>query len=412
MATLVWIGFVALILGLLALDLGVFHRRDHVISITEALGWSAVWVAVSLVFNAFVYLLYQHHWGGFGTLAHHEATGAQAALAFFTGYLVEKSLSVDNIFVIAMIFGYFGVPLQLQHRVLYWGILGALVMRGVMIGAGAALIATFSWMIYVFGGLLLVTAAKLLVTETETMEPEKNLAVRAVRRLFPVTERYEGHSFFVRQSGRLAATPLFVALVVVETSDVMFAVDSIPAIFAITQDPFIVYTSNVCAILGLRALYFALAGIIERFRYLKVSLVFLLAFIGVKMIISHHHPIPTWVSLTVIAGTLFVGVVASLLATPRAGEPSGSPLGGELPRLATTSLGQARRVVVLVVSSTVAVLAAVAFFLPVPTWPVALAAAALVGLEGFWAWRWLRRLQREAEEAWRAVPRRDDPGGE
>ncbi len=401
--TLVWIGFVTLVLGLLALDLGVFHRRNHVIAIPEALGWSALWVAVSLVFNVFVYVLYHNHWFGFGTLGHHEASGGEAALAFLTGYLVEKSLSVDNIFVIALIFGFFGVPLQLQHRVLYWGILGALVMRGVMIGAGAALIATFSWMTYVFGAILLLTAAKLLVTSHDTIEPDRNLAVRLVRRVFPVTARFEGSHFFVRREHRFAVTPLFVALVVVETSDVMFAVDSIPAIFAITQDPFIVYTSNVCAILGLRALYFALAGIIERFRYLKVSLVFLLAFIGVKMLIAHHYPIPTWVSLTVIAGVLFVGVVASLIAPTRQTEPIPSRFGATPPRLISATPQQAHRMILFVVASTAAVVCAVAFFLPWPSLPVVLAGGLVVALELLLGWRWLKAIRRRMEEAWRAV---------
>ena len=403
--TLIWIGFVAFILGLLALDLGVFHRRQHVIAIPEALGWSALWISVSLLFNVFVYVLYSHHWFGFGTLAHHEASGGDAALAFFTGYLVEKSLSVDNIFVIALIFGYFGVPLQLQHRVLYWGILGALVMRGVMIGMGAALIATFSWMTYVFGAILLLTAAKLLVTSQETIEPDRNLAVRLVRRVFPVTSRFEGHHFFVRRERTLAITPLFVALVVVETSDAMFAVDSIPAIFAITQDPFIVYTSNVCAILGLRALYFALAGIIERFRYLKVSLVFLLAFIGVKMLLAHHHPIPTWVSLTVIASLLFVGVVASLIAPTRRAEAVPTPVRFALPRLTSATPQQAHRMIMLLVTFTVAVVCAVAFFLPWPSLPVVLMGGLLVSLELVLGWRWLRAIRRRMEEAWRALGR-------
>jgi len=400
---LVWFGFVVLVLGLLALDLGVFHRRQHVIAIPEALGWSALWVAVSLVFNVLVYVLYNHHWLGFGTLGHHEASGGEAALAFFTGYLVEKSLSVDNIFVIALIFGYFGVPLQLQHRVLYWGILGALVMRGVMIGMGAALIATFSWMTYVFGAILLLTAAKLLVTSHDTIEPDRNLAVRLVRRVLPVTDRFEGSHFFVRQGHRLAATPLFVALVVVETSDVMFAVDSIPAIFAITQDPFIVYTSNVCAILGLRALYFALAGIIEHFRYLKVSLVFLLAFIGVKMLLAHLHPIPTWVSLTVIASVLFVGVVASLIAPIRHAGTAPSPVGHGTSHQPAVTPRQAHRVIALVGASTLAVVFAVAFLLPWPSLPVVLVGGLVVALELHLGWRWLSSIRRRMREAWRAT---------
>ncbi len=330
MTAVVWVGFLLLIFGLLALDLGVFHRRERVISVREALAWSVFWVVLSLIFNFFVYQLYEHHWFGFGLHAGHggmTTDGTQAALQFLTGYVVEKSLSVDNIFVIAVIFSYFGVPRLYQHRVLYWGILGALVMRGVMIGAGAALIATFSWMIYVFGVVLLVSAARLLVVREDAIDPDANPAVRLVRRLYPVTPSFEGHSFFVHRDGRTMATPLFVALVVVETTDVVFAVDSIPAIFAITTDPFIVFTSNVFAILGLRALFFALAGIIQKFHYLKTSLVFVLAYIGVKMLLSHHYPIPTAVSLAVIGGLIAVGVIASLVtpAPDRSGDDEGTP---------------------------------------------------------------------------------------
>jgi tellurite resistance protein TerC len=394
MAILVWIGFTAFILGLLALDLGVFHRRDHVISIKEALAWSFLWIALALAFNVFVYCLYEHQWLGFGGHAQAELGGAEAALKFFTGYLIEKSLSVDNIFVIAMIFAYFGVPLRLQHRVLYWGILGALVLRGVMIAAGAALIASFSWIIYVFGALLLVTAVKLLVTRHDNLQPERNPVVRLLRRLYPVTDEFEGHRFFVRRDGRRAATPLLVALLVVETSDLLFAVDSIPAIFAITTDPFIVYTSNVFAILGLRSLYFALAGIIERFRYLKMSLVFLLAYIGVKMLLSHHFPIPTTVSLAIIAGILGVGVAASLLAAHRDTAALVSPLADELHDLAEVSLRQARRIIILIVGSTVLVVGLAMTLLPGPAFLVIPAGLAILGVEFVWARRWLCRIRR------------------
>ena len=307
MAVFVWIAFIVLVLAFLALDLGVFHRRAHVISIREALAWTAFWVAIAMVFNGFVFFLYEHHWLDFGTSMRQEFDGGEAALKFFTGYLVEKSLSVDNIFVIAMIFAYFGVPLVYQHRVLFWGILGALVLRGAMIAAGAALIAKFSWTVYLFGALLLLTAAKLLVTRHDNLEPGRNLLVRWARKMYPVSSDFDGSHFFTVVNGKRAITPLFLALIVVESSDVIFAVDSIPAIFAITHDPFIVFTSNVFAILGLRSLYFAVAGLIARFRYLKMSLVFLLAFVGVKMILAHHHPIPTVVSLAIIVGILCRG---------------------------------------------------------------------------------------------------------
>ena len=323
----IWVSFVVAVLGMLALDLGVFHRKMHVIGVREALAWTTFWVVLSLVFNAGVYFMYTHHWLGIGLEIGHSTSGREAALAFFTGYVIEKSLSLDNIFVIALIFTYFGVPALYQHRVLFWGILGALVMRGAMIAAGTALIRRFDWIIYVFGAFLILTAVKLLVVQQEAIDPERNPAVRLARRFFPVSKHFEGQKFFTRVDGRRAMTPLFLVLLVVESMDVMFAVDSIPAIFAVTSDPFLVFTSNVFAILGLRSLYFALAGMLDKFRYLKPSLVFVLAFVGVKMLLSHHHPVPTWFSLCVIAAILLVGVLASIF-NPRAisgGTPFRSP---------------------------------------------------------------------------------------
>lgn len=312
-----WIGFVAFVLGMLALDLGVFNREAHVIRVREAFAWTSVWIVLALGFNVAVHFMYQHHWLGIGLEIDHELTGRDAALQFFTGYLVEKSLSLDNVFVIALIFAYFRVPAVYQHRVLFWGVLGALVMRGVMIAAGVALIRRFDWVVYVFGALLILTAVKLIIAQHDSIEPNRNPLVRAARRLYPVSHEFEGERFFTRLNGRFAITPLFLVLLMVESSDVLFAVDSIPAIFAITRDPFLVFTSNIFAILGLRSLYFALAGVLHRFRYLKMSLVFVLAFVGVKMMLSHHHPIPTMASLAVICGILAVGVLASLAAGKR-----------------------------------------------------------------------------------------------
>jgi len=320
----VWGGFIAGILLLLALDLGVFHRRAHAVGVREALTWTGVWIAFALGFNVLVYFLYEHQWLGVGTRAAHSAGGQQAALDFLTGYIIEKSLSLDNIFVIALIFGYFRVPGVYQHRVLFWGVVGALVMRGAMIAAGSALIHRFDWIVYVFGAFLILTALKMLRGAHQKLDPEKNPLVRLARRLFPVSTTYDGQRFFTRSGGRRTATPLFLVLLLVESSDAVFAVDSIPAIFAITDDPFIVFTSNVFAILGLRSLYFALAGVMDKFRYLSTSLVFVLAFVGVKMILAHHWPIPTPVSLAVIAATLLAGVAASVVASRRAS-------GGEAP---------------------------------------------------------------------------------
>ena len=312
MSMLPWIGFLALVLTLLALDLGVFNRRPHVVSTREALGWTAVWVALSLSFNTLVYFMYEQHWLGIGQTVGHPLGGRQAAIEFCTAYLVEKSLSLDNIFVIALIFAYFQVPARLQHRVLFWGVLGALVLRGVMILAGLVFIERFSWVVYVFGGLLIVTAIKMLVAGDEKVEPDRNPLVRLVRRVFPIVG-YREHHFVVNEGGRRAVTTLLLALAMVESTDLLFAVDSIPAVFAVTRDPFLVFTSNVFAILGLRSLYFALAAVLEKFRYMKVSLVFILAFVGAKMILTHHYPIPALVSLTVIVTILLVGVLASLL---------------------------------------------------------------------------------------------------
>jgi len=312
-----WTGFIAMIMLFLALDLGVFNRKIHVISIREAFLWSAFWILISLLFNVMIYYIYEQHWMGVGTTYGNTLTGSEAALKYFTGYLVEKSLSLDNIFVIAMIFSYFRIPLQYQHRVLFWGILGAIIMRGILIVVGTALIQNFNWIIVVFGVFLILTAVKMLITRHDNLDPEKNLIFRLVKRLYPVSSEIKNQSFFTRIDGRRAITPLFLVLILIESSDVLFAVDSIPAIFAITTDPFIVFTSNIFAILGLRALYFALAAVITKFRYLKMSLVFLLVYIGIKMIISSHYHIPTWVSLTIITGILSVGIMASLYAGHR-----------------------------------------------------------------------------------------------
>lgn len=307
-----WLGFLILVFILLALDLGVFHKKDKAILAKEALLWTGFWVFLALLFNVFIYFAYEYHWLGIGLHVGHDMGGKEAAIKYFTGYVVEKSLSLDNIFVIAMIFSYFSVPDKYQHRVLFWGILGALIMRGIMIYAGAALIDRFDWMIYVFGGLLIFTAIKMLLSKTEEIHPDDNPLVKLARKLYPVTGTYEGHHFFTKLNGKRAITPLFLVLLVIESTDVIFAVDSIPAIFAITTDPYIVFTSNVFAILGLRSLYFALAAMITKFRYLKISIVIVLIYVGIKMLISEMYHIPTLVSLFVIILILGSGILASL----------------------------------------------------------------------------------------------------
>jgi tellurite resistance protein TerC len=311
MSTVVWVGFLAFILTMIALDLGVFHRRDEVTTIRSALKWTLAWVTLALIFNVVVYFLYQ---SGAVVPGAHELTGSEAALKFFQGYLLEYSLSVDNIFVIALIISYFRVPPANQHRLLFWGVLGAIVFRGIMIAIGATLMERFHWIVYAFGALLIYSAVKMLLAGEEEVHPEKSWLVRLTRRMYPVSSEYDGSRFFTTVAGVHAMTPMFLALILIESSDVMFAVDSIPAIFGITRDPFLVFTSNIFAILGLRSLYFALAGMLGKFRYLKMSLVFLLAYIGVKMMLSHHFEIDDTVSLAIICGILAVGVLASLLA--------------------------------------------------------------------------------------------------
>ncbi len=315
MTIYLWLAFVALVCVFLALDLGVFNRKAHVIHTREALIWTAVWVVAALLFNVLLYFIYENDWMGMADLPSHEKTGKAAALAYLTGYVVEKSLSLDNIFVIAVIFNFFSVPRQYEHRVLFWGILGALVMRGAMIAGGSALVERFDWITYVFGVLLLFTAVKMALAGDEQVHPDRNPLVRIARTLYPVSTEYEGQKFFTRIQGKRGITPLFLVLLVVESTDVLFAVDSIPAIFAITRDPFIVFTSNVFAILGLRSLFFALSGMMAKFRHIKHALVFVLAFIGVKMLIEHYYHIPIPVTLAVIAGAIGVGVAASLVAS-------------------------------------------------------------------------------------------------
>lgn len=303
---IIWTAFIVLILILLALDLGLFNRTPHAITTREALRWTLLWIVVSLLFGVVIYFIYEQGWQDSAM------SGRQAVLKYLTGYLVEKSLSMDNIFVIAMIFAYFQIPNRYQHRVLFWGILGALVFRGLMIGIGVVLIRQFSWIVYVFGALLLYSAFKML-RSGESVHPGHNPIIKWTKRFFPVTKELEGERFFVKRRHITAATPLFIALLVIETTDVMFAVDSIPAIFAITTDPFIIFTSNIFAILGLRSMYFVLASILDKFYYLKYSLVGILFYVGIKMILQHHVEIPEVLSLSIIVVFLAAGIIVSLL---------------------------------------------------------------------------------------------------
>lgn len=311
----VWGGFFAIYIALLALDLGVLHRESKVLSVQQAIGWTLVWIAVALCFSGLIFGLYEHQWFGWATTAGAPA-GRDAVIQYVTGYLLEWTLSVDNIFVIAVIFTYMKIPVVYQYRVLFWGIVGAIVLRGAMIAVGSALIHAFDWTFYLFGAILLVSAARMLKTEEE-YDPSTSVLVRLARRVYPVTDRLDGERFFTQVDGRSAATPLFVALLFVDFADVVFAVDSIPAIFAVTQDPFLVFTSNAFAILGLRSLYFAVAGLMAMFRYIKVSLCFILGFVGIKMMLHHHMQVPNLLSLMIILTFLAIGILASVWVSRR-----------------------------------------------------------------------------------------------
>jgi len=316
--SIVWLGFLALFLTLLWLDLGFLHRKVQSLSVRQALSATAMWVTVAVTFSAVIYGLYEYRWFDWQPGTAGEANGRDALIAFVTGYLLEWSLSVDNIFVIALIFAYLRVPPQYQYRVLFWGIVGAIVLRGAMIAAGTALIHAFDWMFYVFGAILLASAVRMLKSD-DHYDPSKSLLVRITRRLFPVADHLDGAHFFTRVGGRITATPLLIALLLVDFADVVFAVDSIPAILAVTQDTFLVFSSNAFAILGLRALYFAIAGLMEQFRYLKYSLVFILVFVAIKMMLALHYHISNLLSLAIILAMLLAGIAVSMWMMRRSG---------------------------------------------------------------------------------------------
>jgi tellurite resistance protein TerC len=299
---LAWAVFGAIVLTMLAIDLGVFNRKAHVISFKEAATWSLIWIGLALAFNVFVFL----------------AFGRNRALEFFQAWLIEKALSVDNLFVFLAAFSFFAVPPRLQHRVLFWGILGALITRGVFIVVGAALLATFHWVMYAFGAILILTAIRLLFGAEEAVHPERNPVLRVFRKLFRVTPDYDGQHFVVKRDGLWYATPLLMVLVVIEASDVVFAVDSIPAVFAVTRDVFIVYTSNIFAIFGLRALTFLVASLVRRLHYLKPGLALVLAFVGIKMVLADKLPISDVVSLAVVGGILLGAALLSWIFAPKA----------------------------------------------------------------------------------------------
>jgi tellurite resistance protein TerC len=399
-----WIGLFVLLLAAIALDLGVFHRDARSQTTGEAFLWSLVWIGTGLLFNVFVYFAYSNHWLGIGLQVGHELDGNEAAIQFLTAFLVEKSLSLDNIFVIATVFTYFAIPLESQYRVLYWGVIGALVMRMLFIISGLALVERFAWTTYFFGAILIVTAVKMLIDRNADLEPERNAFVRMLQRWLPVTPDLSEQRFFLRSEGRFVATPLFLVLLAVETSDLLFAVDSIPAVIAVTRDPFLAFSSNAFAILGLRSLYFVIAPLIARFRFLKMSLIFLLAFVGVKMLLTHHFDIPASVSLAFLLGILGVGILASIFGGRIDSKVEGRAGQKEIDHLVHTGLRAAWRVVVGIVGATVLALGVAMLALPGPGLIVIPFGLAILATEFVWARRWLQRIRGNGHGAARIAP--------
>jgi tellurite resistance protein TerC len=307
-----WVLFNVFVLAMLALDLGVFHREKHVVEFREAIGWTMVWITLAGLFAVLIYFF------GHAMTGHHDRPNSELTLEFVTAYLIEESLSVDNLFVFLVIFRYFAVPRRYQHEILFWGVVGALVMRGIFILVGIKLLNAFEWIIYVFGAILIYSGVKLFRQQDDNIDPERNIVLRLFRKLFRVTDNYEGHKFFVVRRGIRYATPLVVVLLLIETTDLLFATDSIPAVLAITREPFIVFTSNVFAILGLRSLYFALAGMMEVFHLLHYGLSVILIFIGAKMLASHYVHIPIGIALAVVAGVLLISILLSLALPKKA----------------------------------------------------------------------------------------------
>lgn len=391
----VWVGFLAFVALMLALDLGVFHRRDVAPTIRSAAAWSAVWITMAAAFAGVAYWLYEYHPPRLAS-SHAVTSGSQAAVEFLTAYVLEKSLSVDNIFVIALIFSYFRIPAARQHRVLFWGILGAVALRAAMIFAGVALLERFAWLEYAFGGLLIVSAVKLAISRNEEFDPDHNPLVRLVKRLLPVSSDGADEKFFTRTADGLAATPLLLALIVVETTDVVFAVDSIPAVFGVTRDPFLIFTSNIFAILGLRSLYFVLAGMLDRFRYLQASFIVILGFVGVKMLVAHVFPIPNTASLGVIGAVLSAGMLSSWYVDRRVQRD-------RLLQPVETSAGCtpfaarfAKRAAIATLGGATLILGALLIPLPGPGSLILACGLAILGVEFVWARDWLERLRKLA----------------
>lgn len=395
MTILLWSGFTVLIAALLAHDLGVFHRKPRDISLQEAFAWTGFWIALAIAFCVPVYYLYEGYKSGLGLVDAASLSGTDAVLQFFTGYLIEKSLSFDNIFVIAMVFAYFKVPLKLQHRVLFWGILGALIFRVVMIPAGAFLLDHVSWTAYIFGGILMISAVRLLIARHDNLALERGPVVRLAKWFFPMVKHFEGTRFFTKIRGKRAITPLFLVLSVVAATDALFAVDAVPAIFTVTDDPFLVIASNVFAVLGLRSLYFALAGMMVKFRYLKMSLAFVVAFVGISMLLKHNYQMPTPVTLAVVIGTLSVGIFASVIASHRDTAALISPLANEVEGLAILTLRHATRIIILIIGSTLLLIGGALLVLPGPGLITILVGLTILATQFIWARKLLEKIRKE-----------------
>ena len=406
-------GFLLAMVLMLALDLGLLNRKAHVIGVRESLAWSALWVSLAFAFTIFVYFAYQRHWLDLGLDPPRTVSGApgvpltagDAAMNYIGAYLTEYALSMDNIFVIATIFKYFRTPPEHQHRVLFWGIVGVVVLRGAMIAGGAWALDQFpGWMFYIFGGILLLTAIKMLTLKEEDVNLDHNFMVRAARRILPFSKDYHGHRFFARVDGRRLATPLLLTLITVELADAVFAVDSIPAAFAVTTEPFLVFTSNMFAILGLRSLFFAMSAFIEKFRYLKVSLAFILVYLGIKMIMHGRWHIGPEQNLAVLVGMLAVGVAASLIDDRGRELKRQAFLGPDVERYAKPAFRQARRLVIFVIGGTIFLIGLVMLIpaFPGPGFIVVPIGLAVLATE-FW---WARRLLRHFKQQGRNVTKR------
>jgi tellurite resistance protein TerC len=377
---MLWFILFATFFTLIVLDLGVIHRHVRQISLYEALAMSIFWISMGMGFAVFVYFSYEYQW-----YVASDINGQRALFQYLTAFSLEKMLSLDNLFVMALIFHQLQIPVAYQHRVLFWGILAAVIMRGLFISGGILLIHHFDWMVYVFGGILLLSAFKILSNQSPNTLTEKNLILRGIRKLVHVHTDVEDDRFIKRSNGRLALTPLFLALIMVESADVMFALDSIPAVIAVSRDPFIIYSSNVFAILGLRSLYFVLASALQQFHYLKVSMVLILCFIGVKMLFTHVYTINAMVSLIVIFSIMLVGIAASLLDKNRGNILATSPLAEDLGRIYTITFAGIKRVVILAIGTSVVIVGIIMIFTPGPAIVVIPAGLAILATEFMWA---------------------------